>query len=122
MHKFAKRRHGLLIKKRLPTKSQQLDTSYEDRLDTLFEDRWDKKNIVRVTTVGKEIITGKEKIPRSDSSFGGEVITGFIDIEKLIELKDRHSRKRTIFLEKLLPFQILELELEKERGYEEGEV
>ncbi len=120
MGKFLKKKNGLLIKKRLPTKSQRLNTNYGDTLDTMFEDRWHKKDIVRVVSVEKKIVTSREKIPKSDSSLGGVVVTGFIDIEKLIELKQKHSRRnRTIFLEKLLPFQILELELEKDCDCEE---
>ncbi|WP_312469771.1 hypothetical protein [Neobacillus sp.] len=82
------------------------------RLDELFPDNWHDKDHIKVTTVGQMIITENIEIPKSETVLGGTVLTGFVDIEKLIRVKDK--RNRIFFLEKILPFQVLELELDNE--------
>ncbi|WP_312469774.1 hypothetical protein [Neobacillus sp.] len=114
---------------------------------------------MEVRPVDEQIIALNVKIPRSKHALGGNALTGFVDIEKIIRVeehckkedcekehckkrhckkehcKKRHCKKdhcekrhcekercekeREFFLEKILPFQILELEAEIKRKHKE---
>ncbi len=100
-----KRKPGIWVNRHLPTKNLTLKnhiSSIQDE-DIFLHHRGE----IQVISVDKKIISKHEHL-----GDGSKVLTGFIDIEKLIKIKNECGESRVIFLEKILPYQILELELE----------
>ncbi len=100
-----KKKSGIWVNRHLPTKNLKLKnniTSLQDE-DFFLHHHGD----VQVISVDKKIISKHEHL-----GDGSKVLTGFIDIEKIIKVKNECGDSRVIFLEKILPYQILELELE----------
>ncbi|MDP4144194.1 MAG: hypothetical protein Q8936_06865 [Bacillota bacterium] len=67
---------------------------------------------VEVEEIDKRIISDVTDICPTDGITGGVAITGFIDVEKLIHIKKGCHGKKTIFLEKKLPFSYLMVSLD----------
>ncbi|MFF0825539.1 hypothetical protein ACFYU8_08085 [Brevibacillus sp. NPDC003359] len=72
----------------------------------------ERKKNVKVVPIETKIIAKSSIISPCDTVGEGVVLTGFIDVEKLIKIRDKCEGERVIFLEKKLPFQILIVELE----------
>lgn len=110
MIRFEQLGNGISIRKKLPTKSMR---SWVSSSDSSFdiEDFFDCD--VKVISIAKKIISNTTEITESESSLGGCVQTGFVDIKKLLCVTDKYSGSKRIvfFLEKILPFQVLQLEL-----------
>lgn len=69
---------------------------------------------VYVDEVNKQIITNVEKLPCTEGTNGGFLLTGFIDIEKII-YSDWYGKSKATFLEKKFPFSVLVLPIAKEK-------
>ncbi|MCL6517183.1 hypothetical protein [Alicyclobacillus sp.] len=95
------------IRSPLPTESRR---GFADSPRHSFEDTGEEAGgcapRVRVTTLSERVITRR---CRTDGD--AEVQVGFLDIEKLIEVSETCGRTRWIFLEKILPFQVLSVDL-----------
>ncbi|MBP0726678.1 hypothetical protein J5Y03_16085 [Bacillus sp. RG28] len=73
-----------------------------------------KKSKIKVTTINKEIISKTIELPETESTFGGSALFEFINITKLVELKE-NGQKRVFLVDQILPFQITELELKSKK-------
>jgi hypothetical protein len=73
-----------------------------------------KKSKIKVTTIKKEIISKVIELPESESTFAGSALIEFINITKLVELKE-NDNKRVFLIDQILPFQITELELKSKK-------
>jgi hypothetical protein len=87
--------------------------------ETIESDRiklWYKEYIEpeKVTIINKEIISKTIQIPESESFLGGSALIEFINITKLIEVKEG-EKKRELLIDLILPSQILELKLKSKR-------
>jgi hypothetical protein len=67
---------------------------------------------VYVEDISKDILYKSVEIPASDGILGGVAVTGFVDVEKLIHIYVPCYDKKTLFLEKKLPFSYLILSLD----------
>lgn len=100
-----RRKNGCWINKNLPTNTIKKKTNkpfYFDEDDKFFH----RHGKVQVISVSQKIIEKHEHI-----GDGSKVLTGFVDIEKLVRVKDKCGETHVFLLEKILPFQILELEI-----------
>jgi hypothetical protein len=70
----------------------------------------DNKPVV-VEEISKQIIVDQANILPANGLLGGTALTGFIDIEKLIHIKNC-EKPLTLFLEKKLPFSVVVLSLD----------
>lgn len=99
--KYQKKRNGLIIRNHFPTTSVM---------------RREHGGIkVKDITSDEKIIAESIIIPESSATPGGSVTVGFLDVEKLIEFK-QGRKKRVVYLEKILPFQVLELGMPGKSG------
>ncbi len=97
---FKKERPGLYLRDKLPTKSRK----------SLFYQQ--EKTHVHVLPIDEKIISDMAIISSEDASLSGSALTGFLDIEKLIEVNSCDGFcKKTYFLEKIVPFQVLQLDV-----------
>lgn len=90
-----------------------INKEFQNIFDPITICRHDSGN-VKVIPVETKITVDATTVPSTDSVRDGVALTGFIDVEKLIEIKDdcHGDDDKTLFLEKKLPFQVLILELE----------
>lgn len=74
---------------------------------------------VRVCPVSQDVTIECHTLPESEDTGGGVLCTGFLDVEKLIVIKNKHHhhpKETVLLLEKKLPFQLLILRL---KGHED---
>jgi len=72
----------------------------------------ESSKLIDVEEIGIRIVIEPATVLPTDGILGGTVLTGFIDVEKLIHIKKCGKPVKTLFLEKKLPFSIVILSID----------